>query len=74
MQLPFDERLTQQNGYLDRGVATTIVDGAGGYAAFRLVPTGSNILSVERQGEAALAGEGRYFSRDGAGMEGCEDA
>ncbi len=47
MRLPFDNRLTQQNGYLHAGVVTTMLDSACGYAAFTLVPAGSNILSVE---------------------------
>ncbi len=47
IRLPFDDRLTQQNGYLHAGVVTTMLDSACGYAAFTLVPAGSNILSVE---------------------------
>ena len=47
IRLPFDDRLTQQNGYLHAGVVTSVLDSACGYAAFTLVPTGSNILSVE---------------------------
>jgi uncharacterized protein (TIGR00369 family) len=47
IRLPFDERLTQQNGYLHAGAVTSVLDSACGYAAFTLVPAGLNILSVE---------------------------
>src|SRR5882724_3998772 len=45
--LPFRADLTQQHGYLHAGVITTIADSACGYAAFTLMPAGSNVLSVE---------------------------
>lgn len=68
IRVPFDERLTQQNGYLHAGVVTTVLDSACGYAAFTLAPAGSDILSVEfkvnllspAKGDAFLA-TGRVF-------------
>lgn len=39
--------LTQQNGYVHAGVVTSIADSACGYAAYTLMPEGSDILSVE---------------------------
>src|SRR6266850_2745626 len=45
--LPYRADLTQQHGYLHAGVITTIADSACGYAAFSLMPAGSNVLSVE---------------------------
>lgn len=45
--LPYRADLTQQHGYLHAGVITTIADSACGYAAFTLMPAGSNVLSVE---------------------------
>jgi uncharacterized protein (TIGR00369 family) len=45
--LPFREDLTQQNGYLHAGVVTTVADSACGYAAYTLMPPGSEVLSVE---------------------------
>lgn len=45
--LPFRADLTQQHGYLHAGVITTIADSAAGYAAFSLMPAGSEVLSVE---------------------------
>ena len=45
--LPYRTELTQQNGYLHAGVVTTIADSACGYAAYSLMPAGSEVLSVE---------------------------
>lgn len=47
IELPFREDLTQQHGFLHAGIATTIADSAGGYAAFTLMPADSAILAVE---------------------------
>jgi len=45
--LPYRNDLTQQHGYLHAGVVTTIADSACGYAAYSLMPAGSEVLSVE---------------------------
>ena len=45
--LPYRSDLTQQDGYLHAGIVTTIVDSAAGYAAYSLMPPGSEVLSVE---------------------------
>ncbi|MDX6444818.1 MAG: hypothetical protein QOH71_1892 [Blastocatellia bacterium] len=45
--LPYRADLTQQNGYLHAGVVTAIADSACGYAAYSLMPAGSEVLSVE---------------------------
>ncbi|HBB96001.1 MAG TPA: thioesterase [Blastocatellia bacterium] len=45
--LPYRADLLQQNGYLHAGIVTTIADSACGYAAYTLMPAGSNVLSVE---------------------------
>ena len=45
--LDFQPGLTQQNGYLHAGILTTLVDSACGFAAFSLMPLGSQVLSVE---------------------------
>ncbi len=45
--LPYRADLLQQNGYLHAGIITTIADSACGYAAYTLMPAGSNVLSVE---------------------------
>ncbi len=45
--LPYRADLTQQHGFLHAGVVTTIADSACGYAAYSLMPAGSEVLSVE---------------------------
>jgi uncharacterized protein (TIGR00369 family) len=45
--LPYREDLTQQHGFVHGGVITTIADVACGYAAYSLMPEGSEVLSVE---------------------------
>ena len=45
--VPYRADLTQQHGYLHAGVVTTIADSACGYAAYSLMPAGSEVLSVE---------------------------
>src|SRR6266550_9321577 len=45
--LPYRADLAQHHGYLHAGVVTTIADSACGYAAYTLLPAGSNVLSVE---------------------------
>ena len=40
-------QLTQQHGFFHAGVATSLSDTAGGYAALSLAPAGSSVLSVE---------------------------
>ena len=45
--LPFRSDLTQQHGHLHAGIVTTIADTACGYAAYSLMPAGSEVLSVE---------------------------
>ena len=47
IRLPFRDDLTQQHGFFHAGVVSTIVDSAGGYAGFSLMPAGSSVLTVE---------------------------
>lgn len=47
IRLPFRDDLSQQAGYFHAGIISTVVDSAGGYAGFTLMPAGSDVLSVE---------------------------
>ena len=47
ISLPYRADLAQQHGYLHAGIVTTIADSACGYAAYSLMPAGSQVLSVE---------------------------
>ena len=47
IEIAFNPALTQQTGYMHAGVAATIADNAGGYAAYTLMPPDSEVLAVE---------------------------
>jgi uncharacterized protein (TIGR00369 family) len=47
IELPFNEKLTQQHGFLHAGVIATVIDSACGYAALSLMPPDAAVLSVE---------------------------
>jgi uncharacterized protein (TIGR00369 family) len=59
--LPYREDLSQQNGFLHAGVITTIADSACGYAAYTLMPAGSEVLSVEFKVNLLRPAEGEEF-------------
>jgi uncharacterized protein (TIGR00369 family) len=45
--VPFDDRLSQQQGFFHGGVTTSIVDSSCGYSALTLMAAGSEVLTVE---------------------------
>lgn len=45
--LPYDDKLTQQHGFVHGGVTGMIADSACGYAAYSLMPADSSPLTVE---------------------------
>jgi uncharacterized protein (TIGR00369 family) len=45
--VPFRPTLSQQHGYFHAGVVATVMDSAGGYAAYTLMPSDSSVLTVE---------------------------
>lgn len=59
--LPFRPELSQQHGYLHAGVITTIADVAAGYAAYTMMPPGSEVLSVEFKVNLLRPGVGERF-------------
>jgi uncharacterized protein (TIGR00369 family) len=59
--MPFDQKLTQQDGYLHAGAITTLVDSACGYAAYTLMPAGSRVLSVEFKINLLSPAKGDHF-------------
>jgi uncharacterized protein (TIGR00369 family) len=64
VELAFDERLTQQHGYLHAGALTAALDSACGYAALTLMPEEAAVLTVEFKANllAPAAGE-RFLAR-----------
>ena len=59
--LPYRNDLTQQDGFLHAGVVTTIADSACGYAAYSLMPAGSEVLSVEFKVNLLRPAQGESF-------------
>src|SRR5688500_99271 len=47
IQIPYDERLTQQHGFFHAGIVGTLADNTAGYAAFSLMAKNSSVLTVE---------------------------
>lgn len=47
IHIPFNENLTQQNGFFHAGVISTLADNAAGYASLSLMKEHSMVLSVE---------------------------
>lgn len=47
IELPHEERLTQQHGYTHAGAVATVLDSACGYAALTLMDEGAAVLTVE---------------------------
>src|SRR6266498_4605412 len=61
IRLPYRADLAQQHGYLHAGVVTTIADSACGYAAYSLMPAGSEVLSVEFKVNLLRPAQGETF-------------
>jgi uncharacterized protein (TIGR00369 family) len=61
VELAFDERLTQQHGYLHAGALTAALDSACGYAALTLMPEEAAVLSVEFKVNLLAPAEGERF-------------
>ena len=58
IQLPFRHDLTQQNAFFHAGIIGTVVDSAGGYAGFSLMPAGTDVLTVEYKLNLLAPGDG----------------
>jgi uncharacterized protein (TIGR00369 family) len=65
IELPFNPALTQQHGYLHAGILGILVDSACGYAAYTLMPAGTEVLSVEYKINFLSPARGRLFGAIG---------
>ncbi len=59
--IPYRSDLVQQHGYLHAGVVATIADSAAGYAAYTLMPAGSEVVSVEFKLNLLRPARGKTF-------------
>ena len=65
IRLSFRDDLTQQNGYFHAGITSTIVDSAGGYAGYTLMPEGSDVLTVEFKLNLLAPADGEFLVAEG---------
>lgn len=61
IMIPYRADLTQQHGYLHGGIITTVADSACGYAAYTLMPTNSEVLSIEFKVNLLRPAKGQSF-------------
>jgi uncharacterized protein (TIGR00369 family) len=62
ISIPYRSDMAQQNGFVHAGVVTTIADTACGYAAYSLMPAGSDVLSVEFKVNLLRPAKGERFT------------
>ena len=65
IRLPFQEGISQQDGFVHAGVITTIIDSACGYAAMTLMPDEARVLTIEFKSNFASPAVGDYFLAKG---------
>jgi uncharacterized protein (TIGR00369 family) len=61
IDLPYDEALTQQHGFLHAGVVAAVMDSACGYAAYTLMPEDAGVLSIEFKTNLLAPAKGQRF-------------
>lgn len=61
IELPWSEAVTQQHGFVHAGIVSTIADNACGYAAYTLMPAGSDVLGVENKINFLAPARGERF-------------
>ena len=61
IEIPFQDDLTQQHGFLHAGIITTVVDSACGYAAYSLMPPAASVLTVEYKANFLSPAKGTRF-------------
>src|ERR1700754_4145710 len=63
--MPFDERFTQQHGFMHAGVITTLCDTACGFAALSLMPEDAAVLTTEFKVNLLSPAKGERFIAHG---------
>ncbi len=61
IEMPFNEALTQQHGFLHAGIVSAALDSACGYAAFSLMPADAAVLTIEFKVNLLAPGKGERF-------------
>ena len=63
--MSFDQKLTQQHGFLHAGIVTTMLDSAAGYAAFSLMDPEAAVLTIEFKTSLMAPASGIEFRFEG---------
>jgi uncharacterized protein (TIGR00369 family) len=63
--MPFDERLTQQHGFVHAGIITMLCDTACGFAALSLMPPDAAVLTTEFKVNLLSPAKGERFIAHG---------
>lgn len=61
IEMPFDEKLTQQHGILHAGIIAAALDTACGYAAYSVLDDTASILTIEFKVNLLSPGRGERF-------------
>lgn len=61
IEMPFDQKLTQQHGFLHAGVISAALDAACGYAAYTIIDPEASILTIEFKVNLLSPGRGDRF-------------
>jgi uncharacterized protein (TIGR00369 family) len=65
IELPWQQALTQQHGFLHAGMVATALDSACGYAASTLMPADAGILTIEYKINLLAPAQGQRFRMEG---------
>ncbi|MAS06314.1 MAG: phenylacetic acid degradation protein [Ahrensia sp.] len=65
LEMDYDEKLTQQHGFLHGGVVAAVLDSACGYAALTLLPADAGILTIEFKVNLLAPARGERFRFEG---------
>ena len=63
--MPFDQRLTQQHGFMHAGIVTMLCDTACGFAALTLMPQDAAVLTTEFKVNLLSPAKGERFIAHG---------
>lgn len=65
IELPWQQALTQQHGFLHAGMVATALDSACGYAGFTLMPADVAVLTIEYKINLLAPAKGERFRMEG---------
>lgn len=61
IHLGYDQKLTQQHGFIHAGILSTVLDSACGFAGFSLMPAGAGVLTIEFKTNLLAPARGEKF-------------